>query len=168
MLGKVFRRLSYWLESCPCHATTLDLCTAKRIKHVGRLFRRFGSCPVGGSRGPELAAGDLEIAIGQFMQISTSRLLADLPASADEHCRKTIAEEMQKARAYLELGLRVKFDFYKRLPWVLLGVGHYKLRCRREAAQKALQLFAESQAVGFTLAHQHPLTAKFLAEGGWV
>ena len=164
-LGSIFKRLSRWMEGCPCHTTTMELCSQQHGRRVAKMFPRFGHCPLSGCHGPEIAAGSLSATLDQLVKMSTASVLASLPGDAGERCCMVITEDMQSARAYLELGMRVKFDCYQRLPWALMGLAHYNKQCQVDAAKKVLKLFADTEAIGFASQQHHPVTQKFLAEG---
>ena len=97
--------------------------------------------------------------------MGSDAIVKSLPPAATQACSETILEDYRSAVAYIELGLRVKFDCFKRLPWAIASLAHYQLHQRQEGARTVLRLYDHSVHAGFPVDQHHPVTRKFLDEG---
>ena len=166
-IGSILKTLTSWMEGCPCHTTTVSLCSRRSKKRVKAMFRQLGHCPVSGCRAPEIATGALEDTLQEVVTMSLPKVLEKLGASGDavEQQRLQLTEELQKTKSYVRMCLQLKFDCYNRLPWALMGLAALQHPKQVGAAQKVLGLYSRSMAAGFDVTHHHPLTIKFLEAG---
>ena len=169
-VGSIMRRMSSWLESCPCHSKYVrDIGKWRRAPVSWRaVFPELGerpSCPVAGCRAPELAGG----AVDDMMSIICDYCLADMvrkfPESLSETDRALALTDFELAKAYFLLGVRLKFDVWRRLPLCLAALAHHLPEKRQAAAVHALQEFDGSLAAGFDSSMHHPLALQYLAAG---
>lgn len=165
-VGNTLKQLCSWVESCPCHGAPSSVPSVRR-----RAKKQAGSqlpsmlqpmCLVAGCRAPELAAGALEARIADIAATGYEDLLASLPQNLSGADRLIILNDFGMARAYLELGLRLKFDCWRRLPWRLAGLAHPDHAIKVAIAAECLELYDASIRDGFHPTMHHPLTAKLL------
>eukprot|EP00971_Amphidinium_carterae_P137937 2733752-Amphidinium_carterae.2 len=83
-------------------------------------------------------------------------------ADADEASKAMLAHDFEATKSYLELGLRLKFDCFQRLPWHLAALAHDNSSVRQGAAQRCIQLYDDSLVLGFENTQHHGLTLDFL------
>ena len=104
------KKLATWLEGCPCHMPLLSACGRKSRKHIKTLLSSKSACPASGCRAPEIACGAIADITNQLAAASVKKVLSVLLPSATQICKDILSREIQSAKAYVELGLRVKFD----------------------------------------------------------
>ena len=123
-LQSVTKDLAAWMEGCPCHEHLLVGTTAHfQRKALSAEFRAVrDTCPLAGCRAPELAAGRLEQQFARINALALAELMAavahDLTAEQWGH----VSANFERGRAHLQLGLEVKFAFWKEFPWRLAGI----------------------------------------------
>ena len=165
-LGSDLRRLTRWLEGCPCHPTSFSMAGQKSKKHIAKLFPKLHRCPASGCRATEIATGALEEGIAELMQTCAATLVHNLE-NASEEAKRIIQSDLEAAKSYLELGLRLKFNCFAQLPWVLCGLAHREDRKRRACARECLRLYQATEVQGFQEEHHRALTVQFMqGEGG--
>ena len=164
-IGLILRRLSSWLESCPCHAKFVrDVGTwRKQPVQWRQVFPEMShpACPVAGCRAPELAAGGVQemlVLVSGFCHADLARKVTEL-SDAD---RTFIFQEFGLAKSFLLLGLQVKFDCWNHLPWLLAGLGHWRAEARKSTARKAIEQFDASIARGLPVELHHPKAVSML------
>ena len=153
--------MTRWMEGCPCHMTTFNMATRSTQKKVAKLFPVTGRCPASGCRVPEIAADGLEEGLQELLASCTTSLHEQL-RDMQEGSRDIILADLQAAQSYLECGIRLKFDAYRRLPWQLAGLAHCRQEKRQVIAARCLALYDQSLADGFAPAQHHEVTRKFL------
>ena len=168
-VGAILRRLSAWIESCPCHTKPLrDESTGfRRNKYWKGIFKNnlHDVCPLGGCRAPELAVGALENTLQRIVAMSAADLVRRMPERFPADDRNVVMADFEIAKGYVEFGLRLKFDCYRRLPWQLAGLGHHDFAVKVSTAQAAVASFDDSIAGGADPSLHHPLTVKLLGHG---
>ena len=166
-VGLIMRRLSSWLEACPCHV--------KHVREAGKwrkapvvwraIFPEMGyspHCLVAGCRAPELATGAIEDMLGVVSDYCCADMVRQLPEGLSSQQRTMLIDDFGMARSYFMLGLRLKLDCWRRLPLCLAGLAHHAPEKRQVAAAHSLREFDQSLADGFQLQMHHPLSLKFL------
>ena len=168
-VGLILRRLTSWLEACPCHASYVRAVGTwrKKPRDWSSIFPEMSRprCPVAGCRAPELASGCLVDMLHMISEFTQADLARKLPHDLCESDKSTIFHDYSLARSYLQFGLELKLDCWKRLPWCLAALGHHSAEVRSRAARDALRQHEGSMLAGFRPEMHHPLTLRWLAPG---
>ena len=158
--------LAQWCEGCSCHEPLL---LGISDWHRQTMMRRhYGpgatTCPLSGLRSAEMACGrHLEILRDCWERTAQEILVG----TAAERRRLTddelsiLQQDMDRAKAMLEVEMRTKFDFWQRLPWKICGLAHRSEEVARDLAREILQDF---QIDARQEAH-HPKTWALMCEG---
>ena len=143
-LDDVPHELAAWSKGCACHGF-LRRASAPGVRDRG--FRlHFGNaggsqevCPLQGKRAGEMATGKMEKVLAKVVDNMLWKLLTHQGAVAysDEEVHLLVAD-CDAARAHLELQLRVKLDYWHRVPWILCGLAHWNEDEGRECARIAV------------------------------
>ena len=166
-VGLIMRRLSSWLESCPCHM--------KHVREAGKwrrapiawksVFPEMGDnpqCPMAGCRAPELATG----AVDEMMDIISGYCEADMvrkfPTGMTDEQRTMLIDDFGMARSYFIFAMRLKLDCWRRLPLCLAGLAHSSPEKQQMTAMHSLREFDQSLTNGYGLQMHHSLSLKFL------
>ena len=91
---------------------------------------------MGGKRAPELAVEQLRAVFAQLWHLHFSAFVFgddDFQLLSPEETQQ-INDEMELGRAYVELQINTKFDFWARLPWHLVALAHVDEQEARAAA----------------------------------
>ena len=141
---------------------------AKRRQRFQREFRNVSTsqCPVAGCRAPELAAGAVFDFLAQLFALAESELVQSFRDDMSTSDRAVVIDDFNAGKAWIELGLRQKLDFWGRLPWLLCALGHWDVGKRALCAQLAVRAWEDAEKAGFQLSDHHPTSVLFLAPGG--
>ena len=71
-------------------------------------------CPVSGCRAPELATGMLDRMLSDLAEMGSCDLIREFPEGLSDEGRTVVLAYFAAAKAYLELGLSIKMDCWKR------------------------------------------------------
>lgn len=173
-LSSILENLSHWCEACPCH---FDLLQDERGFRSGNRKRKRGhptraaetsiprlynakafACPLRGKRLPELVAEGLMVVASGASSKGFMNLLIAHKHRLTEQEWNTLLADFQKGKQVLELEMKVKLDFCRRVPWLLALLIHEdQAMARRELAQA---LFDYEQQPVALREHHHPLTRK--------
>ena len=180
------RRFCFTCSSrgCPCHEWLRKLVVdanlgyshsddAKQLDRVRKLLglkygegdgTGFSPCPNSGRRAVELALGGLETFFEQVVQSHVVALLAICQYLTDAD-REIVNRSFNVGKAYMLTYLRLKLDFWTKLPWRLVGLAHWHETTAREAARKIIELFNISPHDGQL---HHRITWLWLSPSGHV
>ena len=154
-LSTTIERLSHWCEACPCHFDLLQdgafFRSGNRKRKRGQavdgpvqtsipsLYKSRGfACPMRGKKLPELVADG----IGQVLSLSLSEgqisLLVSYRSSLSNEQWSMIESDFAKGKQVLELEMRLKLDFCRRMPWLLALLAHSDHSNARRELSRAL------------------------------
>jgi hypothetical protein len=121
-----------WFMSCPCHHKSPNKTWSGRsMDFKKRLDIAFTSCPLGGRRLPQLAAGDFELFIQALTNMATIELTLGWTADLTAEERTMVTEDFEAGRKHMAFALAVFTAPYKQLPRMLGGLAHPDpLKCR--------------------------------------
>ena len=169
-LGCCLKRMSAWLEACPCHSVY-----KRSFGRFRRQRRRWNKifpnmtrphCLISGCRAPELAAFGIISKFRELFEMSDADLMRKFPADLPDDDRRAILEDFHVAKAYLELGLEIKFGCWQKLPWKLAAMAYWDVTVKAAGARYCIELWESSMAAGYTEDMHHPLSIRFLSAGG--
>ena len=160
--------LAMWAESCSCHFTPKSFSEDEsRLYHTLRanLGCRYDcdnkefTCPLGGMRAAELAAGEWQRVYRDLAAQASSNLLLNLVLSDPEDTEKIVADQSLGISTVFA-SLEGKLAHWKALPWRLCALAHPD---RAVAATHAESILHDWQAMDRTATLHHPLTMRFLS-----
>jgi len=183
LIGKTIQHVDAWFESCPCHTEMGDLLHSFRSDVAAETTRSSwfirqkilagdcnktaaGNtviCPLRGCLAPFLAAGELESYLIELMAIADSSVIMICATFAlDEHEKKDLALEFSSARTAVLTFLKLKFAYWRVLPYKAAVLAHPDVDTSRAILRECLLEFEQDRDKG----HRHPLTLKLFAEKG--
>ena len=95
-------------------------------------------CPLQGKRAPELAVGKIKDVVGCFFQKVLADVLVEHPVALEPSQLQILLNDSQSAQSHMQLQLYLKLDMWRRVPWLLAGVGHWDSTLARACADKAV------------------------------
>lgn len=157
--------LSGWLEGCPCHGDELVMARRyrKRLK-VGDVPDGSLECPMKGKNLVGLVNGRLQTFFDEFGDLALINLTADICVYLTPDQWDTVSIDLNRAKTAMRVGLDVKFDWTRRLPWCLAGLGCPGDDDARRHGQQAVGLY-DAQAADLQMLH-HDVTKTFLDKAG--
>ena len=177
-LCSVLENLSHWCESCPCH---FDLLENEQGFHAGNRKRKRGNrdlsmptipelyksksfaCPMRGKRLPELVGDGLTMVATNTASKGIMNLFVAHRSKLTENEWSLLLADFEKGKEVLELEMRLKLDFCKRLPWVLALLAHEDTAFARRELRPILSEYDQQPAA--LRNHHHPVTKKALEHG---
>ena len=103
------------------------------------------TCPAAGMLAPELVAGALDDVAKSAWEDARSKLmvLETLPNASPltDAVWKLLFDDYQSAQSTMMALLAVKTNFWKHIPWLLVGLARSDANVAREIGQKAIQQF---------------------------
>ena len=163
-------RIMAWVETCPCHhqlARGETRHTRVRTYHsfasldaepTDVRFSDYEACPMKSRRGPEVAAGDLQVILDEAMAASSVEVLKSC-AGLEEEQRTRVLADMRHGQHLLRYSLQLKLTSAQTLPFLLVGLSHHDSRKARACAPTALEQFNPDHH------HHHRLSNKILGVG---
>ena len=139
-----------WSETCVCHEGLLfGLSRRERMTLMRHHYGSgWNSCPLDGCKAPEMAAGLLQLIIGDLFK-ECEGLAVDYATVANIHLTdddwKIITTAFQIARVYIVGVLQVKLDFWQRLPWLLCTQALLSESEARRFATRIIEDFAKDR-----------------------
>ena len=122
-------------------------------------------------RAPEIAVGVLDHMLEELLDVEAGAavLLRRLPCQeqlmqATHTLLKEMCATMEVAKAHMRSVLMLKFDIWKRLPWVLAWLAHPKQDTARCCGREALRVYNSLVVEPQWEQHQHALTRLFLSQ----
>jgi hypothetical protein len=139
--------LTAWCEGCPCHEAELieDRQSRKKPRMAAGLADR--PCPMKGKKLVELVTGKLTEVFDSFSQVAVLDLAIGVQVFLTAEQWGTVSRDMQRATATMRIGLEVKFDWTKRLPYMMAAMASTDLGTARACGLKATQLYDEQTEV---------------------
>lgn len=169
-IHSVLSKLEFWLEDCACHEHLFQNMSSKRQRKKRQaLFGggRFVDCPMRGKRASELAAGKLEETLSELSMTALNVFSCELDWRISQEDRVVVFTDFEYAKAHLHFVLAAKFAFWQKIPWRLCGISHHWPSVARQIAGDCLAEFDESmRTVGVLEEHHHPVSLRFLRQGG--
>ncbi len=159
--------LCSWAEACACHE---HLVKGQATRRRHQLLRADfghevpGGFPVAGCRGCEVAAHGMEhyfdiIANLRFAQYA-ERWEKGAGALAPHEWMEVLSC-FETGKNFLRLALGIKFDFWRRIPWKILGGSHWDPEIARRVLRECLVIYDVTPADQVHLLH-HRMSIKFL------
>lgn len=174
-VNRTVRELEGWCESCACHPGEYCGASASQRERAWKDFLKASEneeqgdigpgvvqrvvgettssqCPMRGRRAPELAAGEV---VGRLAALHEQHgVVALLPhlvglSAAD---RQSVLHAQQVARQHVQHELAMKTAFARRIPHLLVGLGHWDQAIRERVAQQAVYQY--DQALDHTAHHR--------------
>lgn len=163
-LHGIVEGLGGWCEGCPCHGDELahDRRQRKRPRIAPSAAKR--ACPMKGKNLVGLVTGKLVEHFDQISQESTLNLAMELRARLSQEQWGIIDKDLQYGKAAIRVGLEVKFDWVKRLPWCLAALASTNTTEARACGKRAVAMY-DSQSDAVRRLH-HVVTKRFLDKGG--
>lgn len=142
-LEEIPEALASRCELCPCHGPLLGrLSLHRRQQFLEQHFgEHLGVCPMAGKLLPELICGELEDVCSELGALSESSIIlapsrGDAPLTQREW--SLLLADFQHGRAAMVTFVRLKTDYFRRLPWMLCALAHldesiaraFAARCR--------------------------------------
>ena len=152
LLATFFMYLSWWTDSCPCHADlpVAENLTAGRRASYWRKLQDVSSCVMSCRRAPEMAAGALKTIMGTFLSMAASTLLVELHVlGLIEGDIGIIMRDFAAARRHVFFIFHVKFGHWQQIPWLLFALGHRRMDEVRRCMRIALQIYERSPSTHF-------------------
>ena len=168
-----------WAEDCPCHGHLLSNRDTpqprdedERVDDKRRkiFFERLLSavsahtdCPAKGLRACEFAAGEYDEILSAFLAVAEDLMLQMATASEGRLSSADIGSVMEDwhlAKAFLQLELQSKLQFWQTLPWLVAGLVHYSEDVASKVAKKMVSILQRCQDPAF----HHRLIAPWLGE----
>ena len=144
LLADMLHRIELIGESCVCHMPSSVVVSLAGDSEQWdtedlKLFRAEG-CPLRGRRAPELAVGDVHLAIRSLATSAHARLLT-LGGHLRPQELAEIMEDLAKGRGYIISSLEIKLSCWLQLPLVLASVGHHNLDKARKGIKRAAEIY---------------------------
>ena len=127
-LDDVPTKMAEWSEGCRCHGCLHKILSPYLLKRL--LANHFnsiiGRCPMGGKRASEIVSGKFMEVIEELWKITEGALhsLPTLPgASPMTHAQhEALLADFYKAQVTMMTLLRIKLEYWRKLPWILAGL----------------------------------------------
>jgi len=132
-----------WAELCPCHPKPFHFESPPRWTRRKRMYERtkHRDCPFETRRAAEAAAGDLEEEVARLFRIAQQMLLlCEAMEGLSEDVMTLIIDDFVALRRHCLFVFKVKFSFWRQLPYVLFGIAHFIPEKARSCARRALRL----------------------------
>ena len=68
------------------------------------------------------------------------------PADLPDDARRAILHDFHVAKAYLEMGLEIKFGVWQKLPWKLAAMAYWDVTVKAAGARYCIELWESSMA----------------------
>ena len=151
-LARVVDHLEHWFEACCCHFKKVP----ESSLAGNRIFNTRYDCPMSGRRGPELAAGALDVILRDNFDKQRTHLNMACSSLQREDADK-ICHDFSAGQAKLEQFLVLKFSFWGALPHKLCVLGHHVEVEARLGLKAAKDIFEEHSSSD----QHHALTEHF-------
>ncbi len=153
--------MTCWMESCPCHQAKGDYSSSRKRQQKDRRHDLGDRpCPLAGCRAPELAAGAAESFLGSLACVSSLTVAAKWRHTVTDQQCTFLLDEFERGRAYAQLVCKVKFQFWQKLPWKLVGISHHDENVARRCCREAFESYHGSVSPEL----HHPLTRMLLED----
>ena len=173
MIGQTVNAFTHWLESCPCHSSTLAF---REFGKLTKYFRKkalagdYGrshdpddhgiQCPNLGRWAPEFAAGRWLDILQQLFATGQSEILVITQNGMSAEQTEKIMSEWTRGKLQLVEFCTKKFAFWKELPYSLCALGLEDLTEARRILQEGYGKYLATQG-----AVHHRITRLFFANG---
>ena len=146
-LEKLPPQIIAYAEGCPCHQPLLPFLSAEQRERM--MERHYlgarRSCPAQGMTMPELVAGKLD----EFLKRCTANLVQEIVTiplphhvlPVTETQMQTLVSDCEQGKATLLGILKLKTNFVRKLPWLLIGLAVRDPLAVKAIAQQALAEF---------------------------
>ena len=150
LVDEITMALSAWAQFCMCHEDLLHNPRSNMNKRRRAKRRRFNvgsgedgtcGCIMMGRRLPELVVGKLEELLKTLCNQTLVKLLTQERRGLTPEQWAIVQSDFEIAKGVLESGLRIKFDWLRRLPWSLAGMAHYDVSISRHCGRAILTEF---------------------------
>ena len=136
--------LTEWGESCPCHYRWNGDNVRRRAKDrlMAELIgmKGYSKCPFAGCNAPPMAAGKLLEILENLLDLAFSELLlSDGIAFAKAEDIELLHECFEHCKNHLLLYLRLKLNFWQKVPYIFIGMAHWDLNIARRCAEVGRQ-----------------------------
>ena len=157
-LRDVIQKLLHWAEGCACHRH-LHSCS----HHMREKFLRKEiscpedvacTCPMMGCRGPELAAGQLDVFAQEVFHVQFHELVMNCGVVLQSETWASLRQEWFKGGAFIRENLKIRLGFYEALPWVILGGAHPDEETAKSCLKKGLDLWDALRPDAVALQHK--------------
>ena len=154
-LSTTIEKLSHWCEACPCHFDLLQdgpfFRSGNRKRKRGQavdghvqtsipsLYKSRGfACHMRGKKLPELVADGIgQVLTGSLAEGQISLLVSHRSSLSNDQWI-IIESDFTKGKQVLELEMRLKLDFCRRMPWLLALLAHSDHSNARRELSRAL------------------------------
>ena len=94
-----------------------------------------------------LAAGKMESVVEDLFRVSFTDLLSSVPAGVKDDDLNGLLSGFETAKSEVATTLRLKLDFWRRLPWMLAALAHHDPdEVRKGAGRCVAAILAEPRA----------------------
>ena len=151
-LERVPQKLAAWAEGCECHQPFVEHLSEYMQRKLVKSHYGAGlcTCPMRGKRAPELANGK-EFSLLQVLWRECLAEFMAMPSYASspllEESMGDLVSDFERGRSPIEAILRLKLDFWQRLPWVMCGMA--------SSDPAEAQMCAQQARASFDLCPQH-------------
>ena len=109
-----------------------------------------------------------------YIERDKKERIKDLSVDIPSDDRNAAVEDFACGVSFLAFGLQVKMQFWKLLPWHIVGMAHWDLEVARDCARRCVALFDDGGAAGVGSATEiasnsalaHPKSQLFLDPRG--
>ena len=181
LLQRSIEYIGFFASSCTCHCNFMKGLDTPAMAHqhdrksltqrqrehrfqicAGERTDVHKHCPCSGMRAPEFAADCMEDVYATMQSDGVDELNVIMGKfDIGEASRKLLLEEWYQVMTHIHGYLRLKFAFWRTLPWLLCGVAHHQVEKAILCAISAIQMF---DAVDDVTKH-HRLSLAILAPG---
>ena len=134
----------------------------------GDLVEEFGDvdadCPCKTMRAVECVDGALELVVAKAADAQHSDLVDKCQVYCTPEQWQTVMVDFEIARGQLMLEISTKTNFWKLLPWILIGLAHWDEAKAQQFAERAVELWDAIDPEAQHLSHR--VTIKFMHPGG--
>ena len=163
-VSEVLQELQRWAESCPCHYRPIPLeghSRHRRGREVQRMIGYF-QCPCASLQALAFVTGKAFSMLERLLNMGNAMVLLHCSRVALLHGERVkVMQDFAEAQRHIHLCFRLKLRYWRQLPWVLCGIGHWEEQQARRCCIEALQLYAHSPP----RVEHHPLSMLLCAPG---
>ena len=131
----VVRKMTAWLEGCPCHWPLLQQVSDVVPKD---LISRWKRCPMRGLRAPEACSGEFLFIAGVICDNTIADLLQNLPNDITREERAELVDEFDAGRSHLCFYLSLKATALEEFPWKVCALAHTDEETAKDALRECL------------------------------
>ena len=135
-LANVINSCLTWVETCPCHHHL------ERSEFPKRVVEAWRTCPLGGCKAPELAAGEFRTLLGDLHNVNAAELLSTLPRDISPESRAAILQEFERGRAHLVFVLNLRLAHWRDAPYCVFGCAHLSPEVSKRFLRRCLDMSA--------------------------